>query len=152
MQTQPHPYLQAFGETLGLDVPTRYTAETHALFNSLLAADASLTPLLIRTSKRTRWVCRGLAMLLMAGRAPRSGSELRQQLQFEAAVGSLVISMALVRRMKFLERCYCLIVGVLMVANSLMTQVEPHPQPLSISWRGESDRATSPSLRSGEGE
>lgn len=119
---QPHPSEPAFGETLGLDMPTRYPAETHAFFNSLLAADASLTPVLLRMSRGTRWLCRGVATLLLVGRVPRSGSELRQQLQIELASGLLVVSIALTRRMKFLERCYCLIVGVLMVANSLMTQ------------------------------
>ena len=123
IQAQPHPYQQAFGETFGLDVPTRYPAETHGLFNSIMAADAAITPTLLHMSRRTRLICRALAAVLLAGRA-RSGSDLRQQLQLEAAVGVLLMVAALMGRMKFLEKAYWLIGGLLIVANSLMTQVE----------------------------
>lgn len=124
IQAQPHPNQQAFGETFGLDVPTRYTAETHGLFNTIMAADAALTPTLLHMSRRTRWVCRALAMLLLAGRTARTGTDLRRQLQLEAAVGLLLMAAAISGRMRFLEKAYCLIGGLLMLANSLMTQVE----------------------------
>ncbi|MHB8626303.1 MAG: hypothetical protein ACYDBJ_10945 [Aggregatilineales bacterium] len=124
MLAQPHPYQQAFGETFGLDVPTRYTAETHALFNTLMAADAAFTPALLHMSRWTRWICRALAALLLVGRASRGGPELRQQLQIEAAVGLFLIVTALTGHMRFLEKLYCLVGGLLIVANSLMTQVE----------------------------
>lgn len=124
MLAQPHPYQPAFGETFGLAVPTRYAAETHALFNTLMAADAAFTPSLLRMSRRTRWLCRALAALLLVGRTPRSGPALRQQLQIEAAVGLLMIATAINGRMKFLEKLYCLIGGLLIVVNSLMTQID----------------------------
>ena len=124
IQAQPHPDWQAFGETFGFDVPTRYPAETHGMFNSIMAADAAITPTLLHMSRRTRWVCRALAALLLAGRTPKTGSDLRQQLQLEAAVGVLLMVAALTGRMKFLEKAYWLIGGLLIVANSLMTQIE----------------------------
>ncbi len=124
MQYQPHSGLLAFGETFGLDVPTRYPAETHDLFNTLLAADSMILPALLGLSPWTRWLYRALAALLVAGRRPHTPVERRQQLQVEATAGLALMGAALFGRLRAIARISVFVSGLLILANSLMTQVE----------------------------
>src|SRR5262249_20116970 len=43
----------AFGETLGIDVPTRYSADIHSTVSAMLAVDSLVTPLLLGMSGKT---------------------------------------------------------------------------------------------------
>lgn len=116
----------AFGETLGLAVPTIYTAEIHDAVNALMAADAVLTPQILGMSRGTVWFCRALAGLLLLTRSDMANMELRQNLAFEAGAGLLMMLVAL-RGMvgrNIIERMYLFLAGLVMVGNSLMTQVE----------------------------
>jgi hypothetical protein len=116
----------AFGETFGLAVPTIYTAEIHDAINAIIAADSVLTPQIFGMSRRTVWFCRVVAGMLLLTRSDMMNSELRQNLAFEAGVGLLLVLLA-VRGMltrNIFSRLYLFITGILMVGNSLMTQVD----------------------------
>lgn len=116
----------AFGESLGIEVPTRYGRDTHAAFNTILAVDALLTPLILGMSRRTVMLCQLLAGGLLMLRREDSDLTLRQRLQIEATAGLVLLVLALrgtiTRRL--LERLYLFIGGVLMIANSLMTETD----------------------------
>lgn len=116
----------AFGETFGLALPTIYTAEIHDAVNAMMAADVALTPQILGMSSRTVWFCRVLAGMLLLTRSDMMHMELRQNLALEAGTGILLMLVGLrgmITRNLF-ERLYLFISGVLMVGNSLMTQVE----------------------------
>src|SRR5690349_20800204 len=116
----------AFGETLGLGVPTIYTAEIHDAINAVMAADVVLTPRILGMSSGTVWFCRVMAGILMMTRSDVISSDLRQNLTFEAGVGLLMMFIGfrgMISRNIF-ERMYLFVSGLLMVGNSLMTQVE----------------------------
>jgi len=123
MQAVPDAQQLAFGETFGFDVPTRYPAATHRFINGLMATDATLTPRLLRMSRRTRAICRIVAPLLMAVRTVRSDADLRRQLQVEIAAGLICVLAAFVARIRFGERLYLLAGGIGLIGNALMTQV-----------------------------
>jgi len=122
MNTLPAANRLALGETLGLPVPTRYPAATHDIFNVIMAADAVITPKLLRLNWRTRTLCNGLAILLLIGRGVTASVELRRRLQIEAATGIALIGVALTQRNGLLGRLYLAIGGVLMLANALLTE------------------------------
>lgn len=118
------PALVAFGERLGLEVPTRYDEKTHEWANLAMIADSLVTPLLTGMSPRTVWVCRALAALLALTRTHTTSVTLKQRLQIELATGIALIVLALrgeVSRRAW-ENLYLGIGGILMVANALMTE------------------------------
>ena len=116
----------AFGETLGLEVPTQYSTDIHAAVNTLLAVDSLLTPRILGMSDQTVWMCRFLAGLLLLTRSQQLDVPMRRRLEVEAAMGGLVILMALrgLITHNLFERLYLAFGGATMVANSLMTRVE----------------------------
>src|SRR5437879_4829119 len=116
----------AFGETLGIEVPTRYDIQTHATLAGIMAADTMLTPAVFGMSSRTVWFCRMVGGLLLYLRTENSDLTLRKRLQIEAAtgVGLLILSMrGTVTRRPF-ENAYLFIYGILLIGHSLMTQVD----------------------------
>ncbi len=116
----------AFGESLGIEVPTRYGRDTHAAFSTILAVDSLLTPLILGMSRRTVMLCQLLAGGLLWLRRDDSDLTLRQRLQIEATAGLVLLVLALrgtiTRRL--LDRIYLFIGGVLIIANSLMTETD----------------------------
>ena len=116
----------AFGESLGFDVPTRYGRDTHAAFNAIMAVDSLLTPVVLGMSRRTVVLCQLLAGGLLLLRREDSDLTLRQRLQLEATAGVVLIVLAMrgtiTRRL--LERGYLFVGGVMMIANSLMTETD----------------------------
>src|SRR5258706_14347078 len=84
-----------FGESLGIDVPTRYTAEIHSMVNALLAADTALSPVILGRSDRTVWLCRILSGVLVAFRTNITELPLRRRLEIQAALGALLVLAAL---------------------------------------------------------
>ncbi len=123
---RPREYGIAFGETLGLSVPTIYTAEIHDAVNAIMAADWILVPKIVGMSNRTVWFCRVLAGMLRLTRSNVMNTELRQNLALEAGAGLMLMVIALrgMLSRNIFERLYLFIGGLMMVANSLMTQVE----------------------------
>jgi hypothetical protein len=119
--------LPAFGETLGVDVPTRYDSTAHATVNTLMIADSLITPVLLGMSGPTVWTCRAIAALLFITRTSSVELPLRRQLEIEAATGIGLIFLALRGQIskKWFENAYLFAGGVMMVANSLMTEVDP---------------------------
>jgi hypothetical protein len=116
----------AFGETLGLDVPTRYDAQTHAAIDAVMALDSLVVPSLLRMSTRTVWACQLVAGLLLALPNFKGNLPMRQRLELEAGAGLMLMVLAFqgaITRRPF-ERLYLFIGGGMMVANSLMTQVD----------------------------
>ena len=90
-----------------------------------LAADALVTPVLLRMSPRTRWVCRAAALLLLLSRVQIPDLALRRKLEAEAAAGIGLMFLALRGRIshRWFENLYLFASGVGMLANSLMTEV-----------------------------
>src|SRR5258708_22525807 len=80
----PTQYGVAFGEALGIDVPTHYSEEIHATVNALMAADSLVTPAILGMSTRTVWFCRLLAGLLLVTRSHALDLDLRQRLEIAA--------------------------------------------------------------------
>jgi hypothetical protein len=116
----------AFGETLGLDVPTRYDAQTHAAIDAVLALDSLVVPSLLRMSTRTVWTCQLVAGMLLALPNFKGDLSLRRRLELETGAGLMLMVLALhgaITHRPF-ERLYLFIGGGMMVANSLMTQVD----------------------------
>jgi hypothetical protein len=116
----------AFGETLGIEVPTRYTEEIHAMINGLLAVDKAITPAILGFSGKTVWMCRILSGVMLAFRTNITELPLRRRLEIEAALGALVVIAAL-RGMithRFFDNAYLFITGAIMIANALMTEAE----------------------------
>jgi hypothetical protein len=117
----------AFGEALGLEVPTQYTPEIHSVVNSMIAADAVLMPAILGMSARTAWLGRGLAALLWAFRDNTTTDlPLRRRLEIEAGTGAVLVLLGVrgtVSR-NALERLHMIFGGTMMIANSLMTRVE----------------------------
>lgn len=114
----------AFGETLGIDVPTRYTEEIHSMVNALLAADVALMPTIIGLSGRTVWLCRVMAGVLVAFRSNITELPLRRRLEIEAALGALLV-IASIRGMithRFFDNLYLFLSGAVMIGNALMTK------------------------------
>lgn len=126
MNVIPKENLQAFGELFGLDVPTRYPEETHALLNQFMALDSVVTPMITRMSAPTVWFCRGLATLLAFTSVSSSTLSLRNRLTLEIAIGLATIVFGLFHssRKSFLERCYLIFGGLVMIGSALSTQVE----------------------------
>jgi len=116
----------AFGESLGLELPTRYTPHAHETIDILLAFDSVLTPPMLGLTQRTVWFCRGLAALLLFLRNDDSNLPLRRRLEIEALAGLLLMALAwrgtISRR--FLDRLYLIFEGTALVGNSLMTEIE----------------------------
>lgn len=125
INTEPDPRLQAFGEMLGMDVPTRYPEETHNFLNQVMAADCMVTPVLLRMSGPTVWLCRALAALLAMTSMRGERLSLRTRLTFELTVGValLITALSARTRVRLLERAYLLFGAVLMIGSALMTQV-----------------------------
>src|SRR5260370_33007248 len=92
---RPREYGIAFGETLGLSVPTIYTAEIHDAVNAIMAADWILVPKIIGMSNRTVWFCRVLAGMLRLTRSNVMNTELRQDLAPEAGAGLMRLVLGL---------------------------------------------------------
>jgi len=117
---------QAFGESLGIEVPTRYDVKTHDSFDTLLVADSLLTPILFGMSRPTLWVCRLLAGLLVIMRVESNDLTLHKRLQIEAMIGIGLIVFALRGTLtrRPLENLYLFAGGVSIIANCLMTQVD----------------------------
>jgi hypothetical protein len=116
----------AFGETLGLDVPTRYDAQTHAAIAAALALDSLVVPSLLRMSTRTVWACQLIAGMLLALPNFKGDLSMRHRLELEAGTGLMLMVLALqgvITRRPF-EQLYLFIGGGMIVANSLMAQVE----------------------------
>jgi hypothetical protein len=118
--------VRAFGETLGLEVPTRYDEQSHSWVNTMMIADSLLTPMILGMSHRTIWTCRFLAGLLLLTRGKSDSVTLQQRLQIEAASGLLLIVLALRGTISrgFFDNAYLFIGGAIMIANSLMTEVD----------------------------
>ena len=123
MQTLPSADHVAFGEALGIDVPTRYPRVTHDLINAAMAADSAVTPMLLGMSRRVCWGCRLLVALLLYGRSIRTDAELRRQLESEIAAGVLCVVAALFGTRRLFERLYLLIGAVMLIGNALMTEI-----------------------------
>lgn len=119
--------MDAFAELFGLEVPTRYSEETHRLFNRIMAVDSAVTPFITGMSRTTVWFCRGLALLVAFTSLPNATLKLRNRLAIEVAVGLAIILFGLSSRSRlpFLERAYFIIGGLIMIANAGMTQTEP---------------------------
>lgn len=116
----------AFGETLGLEVPTRYDAQTHAAIDAAMALDSLVVPSLLRMSTRTVWACQLIAGMLLALPNFKGDLSMRRRLELEAGVGLILMLMALrgaITHRPF-ERLYLFIGGGMMVANSMMTQID----------------------------
>jgi hypothetical protein len=126
MNVKPTPGRRAYGEMLGLVLPTRYPEETHKLITQAMVADSSITPVLTRMSRPVVLICWGLAALLTMTGTKEGNFELKTRLQLELATGFGLICIALLNipRVRFLERLYLLFGGVMMVANALMTEVD----------------------------
>ncbi len=118
--------VMAFGESFGLAVPTKYSEQTHAAFDSIMAADCAIMPMITGMSWRTLWLCRVLALGLLVLRDPNSDLSLRYRLELEAAAGFALIILGLQGSVSpwLFERLYLMLGGGMMIANSLMTQVE----------------------------
>ena len=84
----------AFGESIGLELPTRYDSNMHALVDALIAADAAISPVLFGMSSRTIWLCRLLAVVLLILRNDQPDMKLRERLELEAGIGVLLIAVA----------------------------------------------------------
>src|SRR5258708_3545332 len=84
----------AFGERLGLDLPTRYAPHAHETINILLAFDSVLTPPMLGLTRRTVWFCRGLAGMLLFLRNDDSTLPLYRRLEIEAVTGLLLMAFA----------------------------------------------------------
>ena len=125
MLTKSELNVPAFGESFGLELPTKYNAETHANFNTIMAADSLLTPMLLNMSLRTKWLCRLLALALLVLRDNQGDLTLRYRLELEAVGGIGLIFLGLRGSVSpwLLERLYLIIGGSMMIANALMTQV-----------------------------
>jgi hypothetical protein len=116
----------AFGETLGLDVPTRLDAQTHAAIDAALALDSLLIPSLLRMSTRTVWTCQLVAGMLLALPNFKGALSMRHRLELEAGAGLMLMVLAFqgaITRRPF-ERLYLFIGGGMMVANSLMAEID----------------------------
>lgn len=113
---------QAYGESLGFSVPTRYDEGTHNAVNLALVADSLLVPRVLNMSPITKWICRALAGLLLVTRM--DSIDVRQRLQWEVAVGLLLIGGAMTGRLssRIFENLYLLIGGIMIVFNALMTE------------------------------
>jgi hypothetical protein len=116
----------AFGETFGLEVPTRISPQIHDSMNAMMAADAILTPTILGFSGRVVWLCRLLGGLHLLFRTESPDLPLRRRLELEALTGMLLIGVALRGTLSrnILEQIYLLIGGVMMVGNSVMTEIE----------------------------
>ena len=116
----------SFGETFGLAVPTIYSAEIHDAINAIMAADSVVTPRVFGMSSQTVWFCRAVAGLLLLTRSDMMNTEMRQNLAVEAGAGLLMVFLAMrgMLTRNIFERLYLFIGGLMMVGNSLMTQVE----------------------------
>ena len=116
----------AFGEWLGIDVPTRYTEESHKFFNAMMVGDCLVSPMLFGMSGRTVWVCRALAGLLFITRKKTESLSLRQALQVEAATGLTLIVLAAQGTVskRWWENAYLMFGGALMLLNALMTEMD----------------------------
>jgi hypothetical protein len=123
----------AFGESLGLDVPTQYTPEIHSVVNSMIAADAVLMPAILGMSARTAWLSRGLAALLWAFRDNSiTDVPLRRRLEIEAGTGAILLLLGArgtVSR-KPLDRLHLIFSGATLIANSFMTRVQDETESL----------------------
>ncbi len=126
VKSEPLDNVAAFGEQFGIALPTRYPSETFAALNTLLAVDALATPWLFGMSRGTVWFCRILAGLLLLLRGDNHDLSLRNALQLQALIGLALISLSLRGGIsgRFFERIYLLSGGMMMLANTLMTQVE----------------------------
>ncbi|HLY29242.1 MAG TPA: hypothetical protein VKQ72_23045 [Aggregatilineales bacterium] len=126
VEISPVEQPMAFGESLGLELPTRYTPHAHETIDILLAFDSVLTPPMLGLTQRTVWFCRGLAALLLFLRNDDSNLPLRRRLEIEALAGLLLMALAwrgtISRR--FLDRLYLIFEGTALVGNSLMTEIE----------------------------
>lgn len=126
-QEAPTATPQAFGEWLGIAVPTRYREEVHALANMAMVGDSLITPLITGMSKNTVWVCWVLAGLLFITRQKSESLTQRQALQIELVSGLLLLLLA-ARGMiskRWWENSYLFFGGLLMIANALMTELDP---------------------------
>jgi hypothetical protein len=116
----------AFGEWLGIDVPTRYTAESHEFFNITMIGDSLITPLIFGMSSRTVWVCRALVAVLFLTRRKTDSLSMQQALQVEAATGLTLVVLAAQGAIskRWWENAYLMFGGALMVLNALMTEMD----------------------------
>jgi hypothetical protein len=116
----------AFGEWLGIDVPTRYSAESHEFFNLTMIGDSVITPMLFGMSSRTVWVCRALVAVLFITRKKTDSLSMRQALQVEAATGLTLMVLAAQGTIsrRWWENAYLMFGGALMILNALMTEMD----------------------------
>ncbi len=116
----------AFGESLGIELPTRYSPHTHENVDVLLAFDSVLTPPMLGLTQRTVWFCRGLAGMLLFLRNDDSNLPLRRRLEIEAIAGLVLMIFAwrgtISRRL--MDRLYLIVEGSALLGNSLMTEIE----------------------------
>jgi hypothetical protein len=121
------PTPQAFGEWLGVAVPTRYREEVHALANMAMVGDSLITPLITGMGKNTIMVCWALAGLLFITRQKNDSLTLRQALQIELVSGLLLLVLAVrgTFSKRWWENSYLFFGGLLMIANALMTELDP---------------------------
>src|SRR5258708_39154224 len=84
----------AFGETLGLEVPTQYSTDIHAAVNALLAVDSLVTPGILGMSDQTVWMCRFLAGPLLPPPRQPIGRPMLRPLGVGAAIGGLIYLIA----------------------------------------------------------
>lgn len=126
MLVKPAANKLAFGESFGIDVPTKYSGETHSVFNTVMAVDSLITPMLFNMSGRTVWLCRMLALGLLVLRSDQSNLTLRYRLELEtvSGVGLIVLGFRGSVSSRLFERLYLIIGGGMMIANALMTQLE----------------------------
>lgn len=126
VEMSPVNQQMAFGESLGLELPTRYTPHAHETIDILLAFDSVLTPPMLGLSQRSVWFCRALAALLLLLRNDDSNLPLRRRLEIEALAGLLLMAFAwrgTVSR-RLLDRLYLLFEGTALLGNSLMTEID----------------------------
>src|SRR5258708_2669338 len=92
----------------------------------VLAIESLVMQRMLVMSDETVWMCGFLAGLLLLTRSQQIDVPMRRRLEVEAAMGGLIILMAM-RGMiphNLFERLYLAFGGATMVANSLMTRVE----------------------------
>jgi hypothetical protein len=115
----------AFGETFGLEVPTRYSPQMHDSMSTIMAIDSLLTPTVLGMSGRVVWLFRLMSALHVVFRLHDPNLPLRQRLELEAVTGLLMAGIAIRGTVShnLLDRLYILLSGVMMIGNSLMTEV-----------------------------
>ncbi len=115
----------ALGELLGIDVPTRYGPQIHAAVDTALSINSLIAPPVLGMSQRTVLLCRLLTAVITMLHIENDELSFRRRLELKIMIGLVLVSMALqgiVVRRPF-ERAYLFAFGVVLISNSLMTEI-----------------------------